>query len=163
MKSFFFHHLAESLPKTQILLVGVGGIGCEILKNFSKYTLAGLYIVDFDHIELSNLNRQFYFRTEHIGRSKADVATEIMSRLAPQLKITSHSCSIFDQKFDSKFFAQFDAVILALDNPEARSYVNRQCMKTGTPVFESGTHGFAGQAYPIFPGLSRCYWTRSSF
>lgn len=157
MKSFFLHHLTEALPKTRILLVGVGGIGCEILKNFSKYTLGSLHIVDFDHIELSNLNRQFYFRAEHIGRSKAEVAAEIMAKLAPQLQITVHNCSIFDQQFDSAFFAQFDAVILALDNPEARSYVNRQCLKTGTPVFESGTHGFAGQTYPIFPGLSRCY------
>jgi ubiquitin-like 1-activating enzyme E1 B len=157
MNKFVENQLKHALPATRILLVGVGGIGCEILKYLSKSQLGSLYLVDFDHIELSNLNRQFYFRQEHIGRSKAEVAAEIMKEMAPTIEIKVYNSSIFESQFDSSFFSKFDAVILALDNAEARSHVNKQCLKTGTVVFESGTHGFSGQTYAILPGLSRCY------
>ena len=56
--------------------MGVGGIGCEVLKNLSKFPLRKLVIIDLDVIELSNLNRQFYFRKEHLQQSKARVAKE---------------------------------------------------------------------------------------
>ena len=60
-------------------------------------------------------------------------------------------------KFPLDFFKQFDFVLLALDNGEARSYLNRVCGPLGIPLFEAGTSGFAGQTYPIFWGETRCY------
>lgn len=54
-------------PNIRILMVGVGGIGCEILKIVSKFTFQEFHIIDMDTIEVSNLNRQFLFRLEHRG------------------------------------------------------------------------------------------------
>jgi len=58
------------LSKMKILMIGVGGIGCEILKMVSKFNIKELHIIDMDTIEVSNLNRQFLFRKEHRGLPK---------------------------------------------------------------------------------------------
>lgn len=62
------------IKKTKLLIVGVGGIGCEILKVISKMPIGTVHIIDMDTIELSNLNRQFLFKKEHKGMSKSLVA-----------------------------------------------------------------------------------------
>ena len=149
--------LDRKLACSKILLVGVGGIGCEVLKYISKYKVGEVHIVDMDIIELTNLNRQFYFRKEHIGKYKADTAKEVISKIAPHLNIVAHNKSIMDYNFGVDFFAAFDCVLMALDNQQVRSYVNRMCCKTKVLIIESGTNGFSGQTYPIFPGITKCY------
>lgn len=80
--------IGEKIAKARVLVVGAGGIGCEILKNL---VLSGFHcdhggedwfldikLIDFDTIEMSNLNRQFLFRREHIGQSKALVAASVV-------------------------------------------------------------------------------------
>ena len=62
---------ANLLEKAKILMVGAGGIGCELLKNLVLSGFGEVHIVDLDTIDLSNLNRQFLFRHEHIKKSKA--------------------------------------------------------------------------------------------
>lgn len=65
---------ADVLVQAKILMVGAGGIGCELLKNLVLSGFGEVHIVDLDTIDLSNLNRQFLFRHEHIKKSKALVS-----------------------------------------------------------------------------------------
>ena len=60
------------LPVRQILLVGAGGVGCEVLKNLVLCGVESISVIDMDTIEVSNLNRQFLFRREHVGHSKSE-------------------------------------------------------------------------------------------
>jgi molybdopterin/thiamine biosynthesis adenylyltransferase len=66
--------------KARILMVGAGGIGCELLKNLVLSGFGEIHIVDLDTIDLSNLNRQFLFRHEHIKKSKALVGSDRIIR-----------------------------------------------------------------------------------
>lgn len=59
------------IAQARVLMVGAGGIGCELLKNLVLTGFGEIHIVDLDTIDLSNLNRQFLFRHEHIKKSKA--------------------------------------------------------------------------------------------
>lgn len=70
----FFFDIDMFLLQSRVLLVGAGGIGCELLKNLVLTGFGTIVIVDLDTIDLSNLNRQFLFRQEHIKKSKALVS-----------------------------------------------------------------------------------------
>lgn len=62
----------------KVLVVGAGGIGCELVKNLSKSGYKNITILDFDNIEVTNLNRQFYFRKAHISQSKAKIVKTVL-------------------------------------------------------------------------------------
>lgn len=167
---FDFKDLLESLNKTsemnmvltsagqsRVLMVGAGGIGCELLKNLVLTGYREVHIVDLDTIDLSNLNRQFLFRQEHIKKSKALVAKEAAQKFNPNAKIVAHHANIKDAKFNVGWFRDFKIVFNALDNLEARRHVNRMCLAADVPLIESGTTGFNGQVQVIKKGVTACY------
>lgn len=158
---------------SRVLLVGAGGIGCELLKNlvcsgFGSWSSKGneqpilhrrseIVVVDLDTIDLSNLNRQFLFRKQHIKKPKAFVAKETASHFNPSVNIDAHYANITDPKYDVDFFEGFDLVFNALDNLVARRHVNKMCLAANVPLIESGTTGFNGQVQAIQKGVTECY------
>lgn len=142
----------------RVLVVGAGGIGCELLKTLALTGFRLVTVVDFDTIELSNLNRQFLFRQHHIGRSKALVAKEAIERMCPAAALTAHHGSIMDRsKFPLAWWRQFDLVMSAVDNADARRYVNDVCQTLGKTVIESGTAGYLGQSTVVIPRATECF------
>ena len=140
-----------------MLLVGAGGIGCELLKNLVLTSFGSISIIDLDTIDLSNLNRQFLFRHEHIKKPKAIVAKEAAQQFNPKVKLTAYHANIKDPQFNIEWFASFDLVFNALDNLEARRHVNKMCLAADVPLIESGTTGFNGQVQVIKKGKTACY------
>ncbi|OAQ97524.1 hypothetical protein LLEC1_01943 [Akanthomyces lecanii] len=149
--------LNSTVKKSRVLMVGAGGIGCELLKNLVLMGFGQIHIVDLDTIDLSNLNRQFLFRQEHIKKSKALVAKEAAERFNPNVKIVAHHANIKDEEFTVGWFRDFNVVFNALDNLEARRHVNKMCLAANVPLVESGTMGFNGQTQVIKKGITACY------
>ncbi|KAF4452496.1 ubiquitin-like 1-activating enzyme E1 B [Fusarium austroafricanum] len=149
--------LNTSVKQARVLMVGAGGIGCELLKNLVLIGFGEIHIVDLDTIDLSNLNRQFLFRHEHIKKSKALVAKEAAQRFNPDVKIVAHHANIKDDEFTVAWFHQFRIAFNALDNLEARRHVNKMCLAADVPLIESGTTGFNGQVQVIKKGVTACY------
>lgn len=140
-----------------VCVVGAGGIGCELLKCLVMSGVNHITVIDLDTIDKSNLNRQFLFRKEHIGRPKAHVAKETVESLMPNINIQAIHANIRDQAYGTEFFRQFRLVFNALDNIEARRYVNRICLALQIPLIDAGTQGYAGQVSVHVPGETLCY------
>ncbi|KAI9332370.1 hypothetical protein BDR26DRAFT_921761 [Obelidium mucronatum] len=129
----------------RLLMVGAGGIGCELLKDLVMAGFSNIEIIDLDTIDVSNLNRQFLFQKQHVKKSKAHVAKESALRFNPTVNIVSHHNSIFEDQYDVAWFQSFDLVLNALDNIPARKHVNMMCRAANRPLIESGTAGYLGQ------------------
>uniref|UniRef100_A0A7S4C239 SUMO-activating enzyme subunit n=1 Tax=Chrysotila carterae TaxID=13221 RepID=A0A7S4C239_CHRCT len=143
----------------KVLVVGAGGIGSELLKNLTLSGFEHVTVIDLDTIDYSNLNRQFLFRAMHVGRSKAEVACESVMDFPhdESLHINAQHGNIKEERFGFDFFKQFNIVLNALDNVDARRHVNRVCLATGVPLIESGTQGYIGQVRAIVKGKSKCF------
>ncbi|KAJ1388611.1 Ubiquitin/SUMO-activating enzyme ubiquitin-like domain [Sesbania bispinosa] len=145
------------IKDAKVLMVGAGGIGCELLKTLALSGFTDIHIIDMDTIEVSNLNRQFLFRQSHVGQSKAKVARDAVLRFRPRINITSYHANVKDPDFNVDFFKQFNVVLNGLDNLDARRHVNRLCLAADVPLVESGTTGFLGQVTVHVKGRTECY------
>jgi len=149
--------LGATVGSTPILMVGAGGIGCELLKNLVLSGFKNITIIDLDTIDVTNLNRQFLFHREHVGKSKAEVAKESAIAFVPDAKITAIHDSVTISKYDVNWYKEFKLVLNALDNKAARSHVNKMCLAANLPLIESGTSGYLGQVTVIRRGETECY------
>ncbi|KOS23108.1 Ubiquitin-activating enzyme E1 1 [Escovopsis weberi] len=148
-------------------LVGAGAIGCEMLKNWAMMGLGSgpkgkIYITDMDSIEKSNLNRQFLFRAADVGSMKSDCAARAVQRMNPDLEghietMRERVSPDTENVFNEEFWKCLDGVTNALDNVEARTYVDRRCVFFRKPLLESGTLGTKGNTQVILPHLTESY------
>ncbi|EMR11277.1 hypothetical protein PNEG_00306 [Pneumocystis murina B123] len=149
--------LISKTSSSKVLLVGAGGIGCELLKNLLLSGFCEIHIIDLDTIDLSNLNRQFLFEKKHIKKPKSLVAKENAQKFNPKAKLKAYHSDIKDPRFNIFWFQKFTLVFNALDNLDARRHVNKMCLIAGVPLIESGTMGFRGQVQVIIKGKTECY------
>ena len=147
----------NAVQRAKILVVGAGGIGCELLKNLVLLGVEEVVAVDLDTIDISNLNRQFLFRKKHVGMSKAVVAKGACEEFNPNAKIEAMKANVKEGRFSVAWFGGFDVVINALDNVDARRHVNRSCLAANVPLIEAGTTGYLGQVFTIVKGVTACY------
>ncbi|XP_030632381.1 ubiquitin-like modifier-activating enzyme 1 [Chanos chanos] len=155
----------EKLKKQKYFLVGAGAIGCELLKNFALIGLGAgegghITVTDMDSIERSNLNRQFLFRPQDIGRQKSEVAAEAVREMNPQVNISAHQnrvCPESEEVYGYRFFTGLDGVAAALDNVDARVYLDGRCVQAQRPMLEGGTLGSKGHTLVVVPHLTESY------
>lgn len=154
--------------EARVLVVGAGGLGCELLKNLALSGFTDIHLIDLDTIDVSNLNRQFLFRKKDVGRSKAEVAAEFIQQRCKGVKVTSYNRPI--QEFRREWYRNFDIIIAGLDNVEARKWLNETLCDlvrlgpdgsidydTVIPLIDGGTEGFGGQARLFLPRMSSCF------
>jgi ubiquitin-activating enzyme E1 len=161
----FGKKLQKIIENQKIFLVGAGALGCEFLKNFAMMGACcgprgKLIVTDLDSIENSNLSRQFLFRKEHIGKMKSAVGAESARRMNPHLNVEALQDRVGPETeniFNEKFWNSLDLVTNALDNIEARKYVDSKCIFFKKPLLESGTLGTKANVQVIYPDLTESY------
>lgn len=160
----FGSKMQELLAKQRYFLVGAGAIGCELLKNFAMMGLASgegeVIVTDMDTIEKSNLNRQFLFRPWDVTKMKSETAAAAVKQMNPSVRITGHQNRVgpdTEKIYDDDFFESLDGVANALDNVDARMYMDRRCVYYRKPLLESGTLGTKGNVQVVIPFLTESY------
>ncbi|KAF9454673.1 hypothetical protein P691DRAFT_717301 [Macrolepiota fuliginosa MF-IS2] len=149
--------------QAKILVIGAGGLGCEILANLALTGFKHIHVIDMDTIDISNLNRQFLFRSKDVGKSKAIVAADFIMQRVPGVEVTPYFGKIQDKGDD--YYMQFNLVICGLDSVEARRWINATLVnlvdpenpESLKPLIDGGTEGFKGQARVILPTITSCY------
>ncbi|KAM7202023.1 hypothetical protein V8F33_003030 [Rhypophila sp. PSN 637] len=163
----FGKEFQDKIANVKQFLVGAGAIGCEMLKNWAMIGLGTgpegkITVTDMDSIEKSNLNRQFLFRPKDVGQMKSDCAANAVQAMNPDLK--GHIVTLKDRVspetehvFNEDFWKSLDGVTNALDNVEARAYVDRRCVFFHLPLLESGTLGTKGNTQVVLPRITESY------
>ena len=158
--------LQAKLGAATYFLVGAGAIGCELLKNFAMMGLATsggggeVVVTDMDIIETSNLNRQFLFRPKDVKQPKSHTAAAAAKVMNPEFNCVAHENQVgadTEETYGDAFFAKLDGVANALDNVEARQYMDRRCVFYGKPLLESGTLGSKGNTQVVLPHMTESY------
>jgi len=157
----------QRVHECRILVVGAGGLGCELLKNLALSGFQHIHVIDMDTIDLSNLNRQFLFREADIGKYKADIAANFINTRVPGCNVVPHHCMI--QEKDDNFYRSFAIIICGLDSIQARRWLNDMVVSiielddegkpdfsTLVPMIDGGTEGFKGNARLILPYMTPC-------
>jgi hypothetical protein len=119
-------------PLSQVFLVGAGALGCELIKNFALMGIAcdpagSVTLTDDDIIEKSNLSRQFLFRDWDLKQAKSTAAAKAAIDINPALNVHSQCNRVSpdtEMVFDDDFWGKLDVVVNALDNVNARLYVD---------------------------------------
>lgn len=151
----------QKLINSEILIVGSGAIGCELLKNLAFLDVNKITVTDPDTIEKSNLSRQFLFRNKDVGKLKSEVAASNIKLMKPLINIEYLAEKVGDENisFTNKVLKNknLTAVFNALDNINARRFMDNQCFNHNLPLFESGTMGIKGNTQPVIPFLTETY------
>ncbi|KAL6719116.1 E1 ubiquitin-activating protein [Lecanora helva] len=163
----FGKEFQEKLANVNEFLVGAGAIGCEMLKNWAMIGLATggrgkISVADMDQIEKSNLNRQFLFRPKDVGKLKSECAAEAVQAMNPDLGgkfviLPDRVGAETEHIFNETFWEELDGITNALDNVDARQYVDRRCVFFRKPLLDSGTLGTKGNTQVVLPSLTESY------
>lgn len=155
----------EKLGALNYFLVGAGAIGCEMLKNWAMMGVGtgpsgAVYVTDMDQVEKSNLSRQFLFRDTDIHSPKSIAASRAVLEMNPAFKVKPYEIRVGPETediFNDEFWDNLSGVCNALDNIQARMYVDQRCVYYKKSLLESGTLGTKGNTQVIVPGLTESY------
>lgn len=145
----------DSLRGSRALLIGAGGLGCNIAVHLAGAGVGKISVCDFDSVSQSNLNRQFLYTEADIGRFKADAAAAALAKYAADCSVTSVNIKITAENA-AQAVSGFDLVALACDNIQTRLAVNRACTENKTTLLDSGIAGACGRVYLYIPGKTAC-------
>ena len=163
--AIFGNEIQEKLINTNIFMIGAGALGCEFLKIFALMGIATnnnykITVTDNDNIELSNLNRQFLFDKDSIGQSKSKIACEKIKKINNSFNCENLQYLVnreTENIFDENFWKKQDYIILAVDNVEARKYIQEQCKIYNKILIDSGTTGTQANSQVIIPHKTNDY------
>ena len=152
------------LKETRVLLLGLGGIGSNVCMALAELGIGHVFAVDFDRVELSNLNRQVLYSTEAIGQRKADAARRRIHSFNPDIEfeVSDQRLASVQDVRDAVDHATPDFVFCLADKPNGLIdfWVNEVCVQNSVPFAAASVSARVGTAYTVVPGSGPCYQCR---
>lgn len=140
----------EKLSQGKVLIIGCGALGSMVAMQLAGAGVGNITIADYDTIDISNLQRQFFFKTDESGKPKADILKERINALNPDIKVKILPEMITGMKAET-LFGDFDFIVDATDNPESKKMTGEICKEKGKACCIAGINGFSGQVMTLLP------------
>ena len=145
----------EKLRQGKVLVIGAGGLGSPVLFYLAAAGVGTIGIVDFDVVDITNLQRQILHQTTDLGKQKAISAKEKLEALNPEITIKSYVEKLTVENAVS-LINEYDFVIECCDNYEAKFLVNDVCVAQGKPYSHGAILAMQGEVMTYTPGHA-CY------
>ncbi len=145
----------RKIMEASVLIIGAGGLGSPIALYLALAGIGKIGIVDFDVVDLSNLQRQILHQNDDIGKHKAQSAKETINAYNPDVEVVTHKVPITSENA-LEIIAPYDYVVNGADNFAARYLVNDACFFLKKPLIDGSILLFDGQVTVYLPGLG-CY------
>ena len=146
----------ERLKAARVLIVGAGGLGSPAALYLAAAGCGTLGLVDFDRVDVSNLQRQVLFDTAGLGQPKAEAGRARLAALNPEIRVIAHALELKAANVRS-LFEGYDLVVDGSDRLSTRYLVNDACVLLGRPLISAAIHRFEGQIMTYVPGHGPCY------
>jgi sulfur-carrier protein adenylyltransferase/sulfurtransferase len=146
----------EKLKAARVLIVGAGGLGSPAALYLAAAGCGALGLVDFDRVDVSNLQRQVLFDTAAVGELKAEAGRERLAALNPEIRVVAHALELKAASVLS-LLAEYDLVVDGSDRLSTRYIVSDACVILGRPLVSAAIHRFEGQLMTYVPGRGPCY------
>lgn len=146
----------KKLLGAKVLLIGAGGLGSPAAMYLAAAGVGTLGLVDFDKVDLSNLQRQLLHRTTDIGRPKLDSAQDTINALNPDVQVIKHETVLHSSNV-MDIIKDYDIVLNGTDNFPTRYLVNDACVFSGKPLVDGSIFMFEGQATVYDAKRGPCY------
>ncbi|MFQ6105580.1 MAG: ThiF family adenylyltransferase [Candidatus Hydrothermarchaeaceae archaeon] len=144
------------LKKVKVAVTGAGGLGCPVSTYLAIAGVGRIDIIDMDCVDLTNLNRQFLYTPDDIGKPKAALAAKRLSKINANIEIRGINKKItYENAFD--LLKGYDVVVDGTDNFPVRYAVNDACMVNGIPLFHGAVLMYEGRAMSIIPKETACF------
>lgn len=134
--------LQKKISSARVAVCGTGGLGSNIAIALARAGVGHLHIIDFDRVDISNLNRQQYF-PEQLGMYKTDALKETLSHIAPYCKITA-DCVRLDENNIPELLKDYDIICEAFDNAEAKAVLVNCVLENFPEKYLVSGSGMAG-------------------
>ncbi|OUM07363.1 molybdopterin-synthase adenylyltransferase MoeB [Pseudomonas syringae] len=146
------------LKHSRALIVGVGGLGSPVALYLAAAGVGELHLADYDHVDLTNLQRQIIHDTQSIGLAKVDSALARLAAINPEIKLIAHRAAL-DVDSLSVAVQAVDLVLDCSDNFATREAVNAACFAAGKPLVSGAAIRLEGQLSVFDPrrAESPCY------
>ncbi|MBA3626367.1 MAG: molybdopterin-synthase adenylyltransferase MoeB [Chloroflexi bacterium] len=144
------------LLDSKVLLIGAGGLGSPAMLYLAAAGVGTLGIVDFDTVDLSNLQRQIVHTTERVGRRKTESAAETLQALNPDVTVMPHEEMLTEENVE-RLIAGYDVILDGTDTFETRYTLNDAAVRAGIPVVHASVFRFEGQLTVFRPFDGPCY------
>lgn len=144
----------ERLRRSRVLVAGCGALGSMAAMQLAGSGVGCLRIVDFDTVDISNLQRQFFYTTADAGRSKADALAERIRALNPEVEVEVYGTMV-DRANAAAMAGGCDYVVEATDNPASMLTLDSVCAELAVPCVMAGISEFGGQVIACVPGGTR--------
>ncbi len=146
----------KRLSAASILCVGAGGLGSAALPYLAASGIGKIGIVDFDTVDLSNLQRQTIYKTEDVGKPKAETAARYLRALNPDIAVESHAAAL-DAENATELFSSYDLILDGTDNFDAKFLISDAACALTKPFVYGAVLQWGGQAALFDPAHGACY------